>query len=125
MTNPRDSGSPTGAEEAILAARAAKAEAIRSRGDNPFANDLWPDPLVALGELRQRFVAGQLADGKYDATRVGELAEGKAVHVAGRVLNKRVFGKAAFVRLRDRQGELQLFCKSDSLGAGFDALEDI
>jgi len=125
MTNPRDNGPQTGAEEAILAARAAKAEAIRARGENPFANDLAPAPLVALGDLRDRFAPGRLPDGRYDAAKVTELAAGQTVHVAGRVVSKRGFGRASFLRLRDRQGEIQLFCKSDSLEENFGRLEEI
>src|ERR1041385_2978215 len=104
MTNPGGGPptSPAGAEEAILAARAAKAEAVRARGENPFANDLAPEPLVPLGELRARFASARLADGKYDAAKAAELAAGRAVHVAGRVIVRRGFGKATFLRLRDR-----------------------
>ena len=123
MTNPRDPGG--GAEEAILAARAAKADALRARGENPFANDLDPSPVVALGDLRARFATARLADGKYDAAQVTALAAGTPVHVAGRVVALRGFGKASFLRLRDRQGEIQLFCRRDSLGDGFARLEEI
>src|SRR5215471_19725486 len=115
---------PAGAEQSIIAARQAKAEALRARGENPFANDLSPAPLVPLGDLRERFAAARLADGKYDGAQVATIAEGKSVHVAGRVIAVRAFGKAAFIRLRDRQGELQLFCKSDVTG-DFARLEDI
>jgi lysyl-tRNA synthetase class 2 len=38
---------------------------------------------------------------------------------------ERGFGKASFLRVRDRQGEMQLFCKSDSLGEGLARLEEI
>jgi lysyl-tRNA synthetase class 2 len=137
MTTPRDPGdrpkvTPTygaaahaGAEEAILAARAAKAVSVRARGENPFANDLDPAPVVALGDLRGRFEAARLADGKYDAAKVSELAAGAPVHVTGRVVALRAFGKASFVRLRDRQAEIQLFCRSDSLRESFARLEEI
>src|SRR5215470_18392520 len=104
MTNPRDPGGPkaapaahAGAEEAILAARAAKAENIRARGENPFANDLDPTPVVALGDLRARFAAARLGDGKYDAAKVTELSAGALVHVTGRVVALRAFGKASFL----------------------------
>src|SRR6187399_1051786 len=123
MTNQRDPGG--GAEEAILAARAAKADAVRARGENPFANDLDPRPVVALGDLRARFAAALLPDGKYDAARAAALAAGEPVHVTGRVVALRGFGKASFLRLRDRQGEIQLFCRRDALGDGFDRLEEI
>src|SRR5215471_12898916 len=115
---------PAGAEQSIIAARLAKAEALRARGENPFANDLSPAPLVPLGDLRDRFDSGRLPDGKYDAAEVARIAGGKSVHVAGRVIFLRAFGKACFVRLRDRQGELQLFCKSD-VTDDFARLEDI
>jgi lysyl-tRNA synthetase class 2 len=125
MSHPRDQAQHAGAEEAILAARAAKAEAMRQRGENPFANDLAPSPLIALGDLRARFCGARLPDGKYDPAKVGELAGGSAVHVAGRVVAMRGFGKASFLRLRDRQGEMQLFCRSDSLGDGFLRLQEV
>jgi lysyl-tRNA synthetase class 2 len=125
MSHPRDQAQHAGAEEAILAARAAKAEAMRQRGENPFANDLAPSPLIALGDLRDRFCGARLPDGKYDPAKVGELAGGSAVHVAGRVVAMRGFGKATFLRLRDRQGEMQLFCRSDSLGDGFLRLQEV
>jgi lysyl-tRNA synthetase class 2 len=125
MSHPRDQAQHAGAEEAILAARAAKAEAMRQRGENPFANDLAPSPLIALGDLRDRFCGARLPDGKYDPAKVGELAGGSAVHVAGRVVAMRGFGKATFLRLRDRQGEMQLFCRSDSLGEGFLRLQEV
>jgi lysyl-tRNA synthetase class 2 len=125
MTQPRDPGAPAGAEQAIMAARAAKAEAVRARGENPFANDLAASPVVPLGDLRARFAAARLEDGKYDAAKVAEIAQAASVHVVGRVVAMRGFGKASFVRLRDRQGEIQLFCRSDSLGDGFVRLEDI
>jgi lysyl-tRNA synthetase class 2 len=115
---------PAGAEQSLIAARAAKAEALRARGENPFANDLSPSPLVPLGDLRDRFAAARLPDGKYDAAEVAKIAGGTSVHVAGRVIAVRAFGKACFIRLRDRQGELQLFCKSDVTDE-FARLEDI
>jgi len=123
MSQPREPQG--GAEQAIIAARAAKAEAVRARGENPFANDLGPSPLVALGELRARFDGARTADGKYDPARVAELAGGGLVHVAGRVVALRTFGKASFLRLRDRQAEIQLFCRSDTLGESFARLDEI
>ncbi|HEX9294812.1 MAG TPA: lysine--tRNA ligase, partial [Polyangiaceae bacterium] len=114
-----------GAEEAIIAARVEKAEALRSRGENPFANDLAPTPLVRLGALRERFVAARSPEGKYDPAGVAALAENQAVHVAGRVVAMRGFGKASFIRLRDGDGEVQLFCRSDSLKEHFGRLQEI
>jgi lysyl-tRNA synthetase class 2 len=125
MTKDNDAPSRAGAEEALVAARVAKAEAIRARGENPFANDLAPGTLVALGDLRATFATARGGDGKYDAAEVTRIAEGQRVHVAGRVIAMRGFGKATFLRLRDRQGEIQLFCRPDGLGEFFARLEEI
>jgi lysyl-tRNA synthetase class 2 len=42
--------------------------------------------------------------------------------IAGRVVAVRTFGKAAFLKLRDRTGELQIFLKKDVAGADYDLL---
>ena len=43
--------------------------------------------------------------------------EGETVSVAGRLMSKRVMGKASFGHLLDRSGQVQIYVKSDSLGA--------
>src|SRR5262249_34130390 len=40
--------------------------------------------------------------------------------VAGRVVMRNSFGKAAFIKLRDRSGEIQVHVKQDALGKDFD-----
>ncbi|MGZ6080836.1 MAG: lysine--tRNA ligase, partial [Myxococcaceae bacterium] len=40
--------------------------------------------------------------------------------VAGRIIAMRTFGKAAFIKLRDRSGELQIHVKKDALGDQFE-----
>ena len=45
-----------------------------------------------------------------------EEESGKMVRVAGRMMTKRVMGKASFAHLRDTQGDLQLFVRRDLLG---------
>ena len=42
--------------------------------------------------------------------------EGKDVTVAGRVMSKRVMGKASFANVQDRDGNIQLYVSRDSLG---------
>jgi lysyl-tRNA synthetase class 2 len=125
MTDRGHDSPRAGAEQAIVAARIGKAQAVRARGENPFANDLLPSPLVALGELRARFDAACGADGKYDAVKTAAIAGGASVHVAGRVVAVRTMGKVTFLRLRDRQGEMQLFCRPNTLGAAYDRIGEI
>lgn len=47
------------------------------------------------------------------------------MHVAGRVVFLRSFGKAVFLKVRDRSGEIQLFCREDGLGAAFERIGDV
>ena len=35
--------------------------------------------------------------------------------VAGRIMTKRVKGKAGFMHLQDRYGQIQIYCRSDHL----------
>lgn len=45
-----------------------------------------------------------------------ENLEGKEVSVAGRLITKRVMGKAAFCDLHDRDGKIQLYVRKDNIG---------
>ena len=45
-----------------------------------------------------------------------ETDSGKTVSLAGRMMAKRVMGKASFARLRDGKGDIQIFVKRDDLG---------
>ncbi len=42
--------------------------------------------------------------------------EGKTVSVAGRIMLKRVMGKASFCHIRDKQGDIQAYVARDSIG---------
>ena len=66
---------------------------------------------------------------KYDVThhseeiRSGfEALEGKAVSVAGRLMSKRIMGKASFCHLQDLQGSIQCYVARDAVGE--DAYKD-
>ena len=115
-------------EDALIEARRGKAEHLRSRGQNPFANDAAASSRSLLRELREQFAAALLepvSELRYDPAKVDELAGGREYYVLGRLVSRRGFGKASFLRLRDMSDELQLFAKQDVLGEGFAALEDI
>lgn len=49
--------------------------------------------------------------------------EGETVSVAGRLMSKRVMGKASFGHLLDRSGQIQLYVKSDNLGDKYDSFK--
>jgi lysyl-tRNA synthetase class 2 len=126
MTDSHDP--PRGAaEQALIEARRAKAGRVRDRGGSPFPNDFCPPDRIWIRELRDRFRAALLEPPqqlRYDPTVV---AHGSADEfaVAGRLVARRGFGKAAFFRLRDASDEIQLFAKRDVLGDDFRTLEEI
>jgi lysyl-tRNA synthetase class 2 len=114
-------------EEALIQQRREKAARLREHGQNPFANDVRLDKRSTVHELRSRF-APALLDAKelrYDPSKVEALGQQESFLVFGRIVLRRGFGKASFIRLRDGTGELQLFAKQDILGSGFAALESI
>jgi len=106
----RDDG-PTGGddlgatEREIIAQRAKKAEALRALGVNPFGNGHRPGHLAA--DLVRRY-------GDAPAEEIAK--DPGAWSLAGRVLAVRSFGKAAFLRVRDASGELQVWVKKDKVG---------
>jgi len=114
-------------EEALIQQRREKAARLREQGQNPFANDVRLDKRSSVQELRTKF-ASALIDAqelRYDPALVEQVASQESFLVFGRIVLRRGFGKASFLRLRDGSGELQLFAKQDILGSGFAALESI
>jgi len=93
-------------ENSLIAQRRAKLDALRKDG-NAFPND-----------FRRNAVAGEL-HAEYDG-KDNEMLEAEPirVNVAGRLMAKRVMGKASFVQLQDMSGRIQLFLQRDSLPEG-------
>ena len=92
-------------EREIVAQRLKKAEQLRQLGVNPYGNGHVPAHLAA--DLHARY--GE-APAEEIARDPGDWS------VAGRVLAVRSFGKAAFLKVRDRCGEIQVWVKKDSVG---------
>jgi lysyl-tRNA synthetase class 2 len=80
--------------------------------------DLYPNdfrPSHTTAEVRARFPEGAPAEGTESV---------EVFRVAGRVVARRSFGKAAFVTLQDRAGRLQVHLRKDVLGdEGFRLLD--
>jgi lysyl-tRNA synthetase class 2 len=104
---------PGSREREVLRARRESLERLRAAGVEPFA---WSfDPDVTTAELHRRH--GDLPP---DA-----LTE-DVVAVAGRVVLARRFGKLTFFTLRDRSGDVQLFCSEESMRPdAFALLEEV
>jgi lysyl-tRNA synthetase, class II len=87
----------------LLLQRRRKVDALWEAGINPYPNDFRP--LHTSADLRAAY-------GDQDV--IEENAE--LFVVAGRMLMRRSFGKAAFVQMQDRKGRVQLYLKKDVLG---------
>ncbi|MGM0672699.1 MAG: OB-fold nucleic acid binding domain-containing protein, partial [Pseudomonadota bacterium] len=93
-------------ENKLIAQRRSKLNELRAAGP-AFPNDFRRDALAAA------------LHAEHDATEGEDLeARGIRVTVAGRMVGKRVMGKASFIRLRDQSGDIQLFAQRDSLPEG-------
>lgn len=93
-------------EHALIAQRRAKLNALRESG-NAFPNDFRRDAIA--GELHTEY------DHKdHEALEVSPVR----VKVAGRLMAKRLMGKASFAQLLDMSGRIQLFLQRDALPEG-------
>jgi len=88
----------------IIAERRAKLNAIRAQGV-AFPNDF--DRKHMAGELHAEF--GEKTHDELEALQIH-------VAVAGRMMLKRVMGKASFATVQDTSGRIQLFITNDAIG---------
>jgi lysyl-tRNA synthetase class 2 len=93
-------------ESKLIAERRRKLAELRESG-NAFPNDFRRNALAE--ELHEAF-------GEHEDERLRE--EAVAVKVSGRLMVKRVMGKASFIKLQDRTGQIQLRLERDRLADG-------
>ncbi|MCL5048928.1 lysine--tRNA ligase [Aliidiomarina maris] len=89
-----------------IAQRKAKLDALREQG-NPFPNDFRRDALAA--ELQEKY-----AEQDGDALK----SQGVRVSIAGRMMTRRIMGKASFATLQDMSGRIQIYVARDNLAEG-------
>jgi len=107
-----DQTPPPADENQLIAERRSKLRAIREQGI-AFPNDFRREDYA--GDLQAEF-----AD-KDQWTAEALEALDRTVKVAGRMLAKRVMGKASFAQLQDMSGRIQLYLQSSELGETYDA----
>ena len=83
----------------LLKIRRDKLAELQNEGENPFALTSY-DQDTHTADIIDNF----------------DNMDGKTVSIAGRLMSKRVMGKASFFDLRDRTGKLQLYVARDELG---------
>ena len=90
----------------LLAVRRQKLDDLRAAGQDPFVITKY-DVTHHSAEIKDNFDA----------------LEGQAVSVAGRLMSKRIMGKASFCNIQDLQGTIQSYVARDEIGvdeyAGF------
>ena len=97
--NPNVNAAPQQELSEILQVRRDKLAALQQEGRDPFLITKY-DVTHHSTEVVEGFAA----------------LEGKAVSVAGRLMVKRVMGKASFCKIQDREGILQIYVARDSVG---------
>ena len=83
----------------ILKARREKLAALQAAGKDPFVRVKY-DVSAHSGDIREKY----------------EELEGQTVSVAGRIMFKRVMGKASFCNVQDLKGSIQIYVARDSVG---------
>jgi lysyl-tRNA synthetase class 2 len=114
MTDANNGDGRPGDENKLIAERRTKLNELRSSaaGRAVFPNDFRRDVLAA--QLHASF-----------GERSGEWLEANPtrVRVGGRLMFKRLMGKASFVKIADRTGQIQLYLQQEALGAAYDAFK--
>jgi lysyl-tRNA synthetase class 2 len=98
-------------ENSLIAQRREKLDAARKLG-NAYPNDFRRDALAA-----------DLAVGFGEKTAEQLEAAAIKVRVAGRMVAKRIMGKASFVHMQDGSGKIQLFLQQAALGEAYEAFK--
>lgn len=78
-----------------------KLSKLRAMGINPYPADLFP-----LTHTSKQIKS--------------DFAEGKKVIIAGRLMSRRIQGKASFAELQDSEGRIQVYFNRDEICAGED-----
>ena len=93
-----------------------KRQELLARGVDPYPHN-WSKKRTSSIQLVQLFESGkagtQTVAEKSDQSSESGTIEKQIYHIAGRLMRKRVMGKAAFFNIQDEEGELQCYIKKD------------
>ena len=76
-----------------------KLKALQDADRNPFVVEKWNVTAHSM-DIKENFDA----------------MEDQEVSIAGRIMSKRIMGKAAFIDVQDKQGRIQAYIKRDDIG---------
>ena len=108
MNQTPDNGEMTQQEYSeLVAIRRQKLADLQQAGKDPFHITKWPQADFAA-EVKESF---------QDLPEDAAPEDHRQVCMAGRMMRKRVMGKASFADLRDTTGDIQMYVKRDDVGA--------
>lgn len=87
--------------------RIEKGQKLQELGINPYSNRFTPKHLI--DELRYKYQV-------YSREELEKIEDSSYSSIAGRIIAVRSFGKAGFLKLRDRSGEFQVFVQRGKMG---------
>lgn len=114
MTEQPPAPQPPVDENSLIAERRGKLTALRGQGI-AYPNDFKRDTYA--GDLQAEFADAQA----FGAEALEGL--GRQVKLAGRLMAKRVMGKASFAQIQDESGRIQLFLQGNVLGDAYTAFK--
>lgn len=79
--------------------RRKKLKDLQEAGRDPYVHETW-DVTAHSRDIKENFVA----------------MEDEEVSIAGRIMSKRIMGKAAFFDVQDKQGRIQCYVRRDDIG---------
>src|ERR1700729_412473 len=113
MTDQTGGGDDGGDENKLIAERGGKRAVLRaSSSGSAYPNDFRRDAL-----------AGQVHAGYGEREGAWLDANATQVTMGGRLLFRRLMGKASFAKISDRTGQLQLYLQAETLGAAYEAFK--
>ena len=100
------------------------------RNNNPAEKEITEQELSELLQIRRDKLSALQQEGKdpyavttFDQTQHSleilndfDSFEGKSVSIAGRMMSKRIMGKASFAHILDGEGDIQVYLKRDDIG---------
>jgi lysyl-tRNA synthetase class 2 len=113
-------GAGGGDENKLIAERRAKLATLRKGGGGgggPAAGGAFPN------DFRRDALAGQLHASFGERPAEWLDANPTRVQVGGRLLFRRVMGKASFAKIGDRTGQIQLYVQQEALGNSYEAFK--
>lgn len=101
--------------DSYVAGRIAKADALRGIGINPYSNGAQKG--ISAQEFLQTYASiAELPEGE-------RKDESKSAQITGRIKFMRLMGKAAFIKVEDCSGVLQVYLSKNELEEGFEVFK--